>query len=399
MMRKLHVLVLMRYYLPGYTAGGPIRSIANMVEALGDEIRFSILTHHEDPRDPTPYRKVRIDEFQPVGKAEVNYLSKKSLSLERLRRVINAVPADLLYINSLLNADFSLKPLLLRCIGRLKQRRVLLAPRGELNPGALEQKNRQKRLVIGALRRTRCLSGVEYQATDAMEEAQIREWFGEDAICHRVSNLPASLSAAPARQFPKSQGELRLCFLSRVAEKKNLHLAIELLSQVNAHQVSLDIFGHREDMAYWGRCAAAIENLPSHVKVAYRGSVPHAEVPATLAEYDALFLPTKGENYGHAIVEALSVGTPVVISDRTPWRNLKENQAGWDCPLERVSAFERALNDLSQMGERMHEHWRKSARLFIAQALKDNEALPATRAMLYEAAKWNVPHSRPVLGG
>ena len=35
-------------------------------------------------------------------------------------------------------------------------------------------------------------------------------------------------------------------------------------------------------------------------------------------EYDLLFLPTKGENFGHVILESMSAGTPVLISDTTP---------------------------------------------------------------------------------
>lgn len=44
-------------------------------------------------------------------------------------------------------------------------------------------------------------------------------------------------------------------------------------------------------------------------------------------------MPTFNENYGHAIVESFVAGLPVVISDRTPWRNLEKINAGWDIPL------------------------------------------------------------------
>ena len=37
------VLVAIDWYLPAYRAGGPIRSIANLVAALGDEIDFRIV--------------------------------------------------------------------------------------------------------------------------------------------------------------------------------------------------------------------------------------------------------------------------------------------------------------------------------------------------------------------
>ena len=41
---KMRVLVFVSNYLPGYRGGGPIRTIQNMVENLGDEIEFLIVT-------------------------------------------------------------------------------------------------------------------------------------------------------------------------------------------------------------------------------------------------------------------------------------------------------------------------------------------------------------------
>ena len=52
-----------------------------------------------------------------------------------------------------------------------------------------------------------------------------------------------------------------------------------------------------------------------------------------MAANDLFFLPTRGENFGHVIAEALSVGTPVLISDQTPWRKLAAVGLGHDLPL------------------------------------------------------------------
>jgi glycosyltransferase involved in cell wall biosynthesis len=43
-------------------------------------------------------------------------------------------------------------------------------------------------------------------------------------------------------------------------------------------------------------------------------------VPGVFRQYDLFVFPTRGENFGHVIIESLSVGTPVLLSDRTPWR-------------------------------------------------------------------------------
>ena len=41
-----------------------------------------------------------------------------------------------------------------------------------------------------------------------------------------------------------------------------------------------------------------------------------------------------------------SVGTPVLISDKTPWRQLEEVGAGWDISLNQSIKFKRVITDL-----------------------------------------------------
>ena len=59
--------------------------------------------------------------------------------------------------------------------------------------------------------------------------------------------------------------------------------------------------------------------LPPHVRVTYRGEVPHARVRETFHRYDAFVFPTRGENFGHAVAESLSASCPVLCSAATPW--------------------------------------------------------------------------------
>jgi glycosyltransferase involved in cell wall biosynthesis len=94
--------------------------------------------------------------------------------------------------------------------------------------------------------------------------------------------------------------------------------------------VSLDIYGSVKDQAYWKLCQQQINNNDSLASFYFKGHANPADSQTILAGYDALVLLTKGENFGHSIYEALSVGTPVIISDKTPWK-FKEsaNPPGW----------------------------------------------------------------------
>ncbi|MBN8497849.1 MAG: hypothetical protein J0M32_13465 [Candidatus Accumulibacter sp.] len=72
-------------------------------------------------------------------------------------------------------------------------------------------------------------------------------------------------------------------------------------------------------------------------------------VHTVLPGYDRFFLPPFSENFGHAINEALSVGVPVLISDKTPWRNLQEKGMGWDLPLDNRRAFIEVIEVIEAM--------------------------------------------------
>jgi glycosyltransferase involved in cell wall biosynthesis len=74
-------------------------------------------------------------------------------------------------------------------------------------------------------------------------------------------------------------------------------------------------------------------------------------------------MATWGENFGHAIAEALQHGKPVIISDRTPWRNLKTANAGWDLPLEEKS-FTEILRVSHSMNQAEYNVWSNGAKSY-----------------------------------
>ncbi|MBK8032150.1 MAG: hypothetical protein IPK17_22260 [Chloroflexi bacterium] len=82
-MAKPTILILIGHYLPGTLTGGPVRSVANLVDWLGDEFDFRILTADRDQGDSAPYPQVRAGEWYSVGKAHVRYLTPCRTSVVR----------------------------------------------------------------------------------------------------------------------------------------------------------------------------------------------------------------------------------------------------------------------------------------------------------------------------
>jgi glycosyltransferase involved in cell wall biosynthesis len=163
-----------------------------------------------------------------------------------------------------------------------------------------------------------------------------------------------------ARWPPKSPGQLRAVFASRIAPTKNLLFLLEVLAGCGG-RVHLDIIGPLEDRGYWGRCRSLIERLPANVTVAYVGEAAHADLQRRLSTYDLMVLPTRGENFGHIVVEALAAGCPVLLSDRTPWRHLAAQGVGWDVALDR-EAWAGAIGECLALDADDHLAMRSRAR-------------------------------------
>lgn len=354
----MRLLVLADYYLPGWKAGGPIRSISNMVEALGARHEFLILTRDHDYIDHEPYPNVRIGAWNRVGRAAVYYYEpSRHLSLKgvlRFRgvsRLICDAKPDVLFANSLFS-PLTLKALMLRRTHRIERLPILIAPRGELGPGAMRYKRLYKRCYLAVARMTGLFKAVQWQASTPEEASHIRRRI-RGSIPFIAADIPQAPESQPVPGPPKTPGSVRVAFTARISPMKNLPFLLRVLQGLSG-EVALDLYGAAE-VAEWAKVDAMMSAMPANVSVTYHGAVSPNRVGDALAQAHFSALPTRGENFGHSIYEALRVGRPVIVSDRAPWRGLEQANAGWSLPLESDASWTDAIQrciDLDEDGFR-----------------------------------------------
>lgn len=348
-LRKPIILVFTRYYLPGYRAGGPVRSLANLVSALGSTYDFRIVCLDRDHGSNQRYANIEIGQWQKQGDAMIRYAASHELGFSFYRKILLDTQPDMIYLNSLFERAFSMKPLLVLGCGRGTP--ILLAPRGELSTGALGLKAWRKKLFLSAAKSTRLYNKVHWHACSKPEEKLIQRRFSP--VLNKVflaNNLPEENQINIRRNTSKQPGKLRIVLAARISPMKNTLAAIRMVCKMSV-TVELDLWGLLEDKDYWEECLSQIALCADDININYRGGVEHEKLHALLHEYDVMLLPTLGENFGHSIIEALDAGLPVVISDRTPWRNLEQAGVGIDLPLEDEAAFLRALAKYQAMNE------------------------------------------------
>lgn len=383
---KLRVFILTDLYLPGFKGGGPIRSLANLVDHLAADIDFLVLTRDRDFGEKEPYPGILCDHWQRGQSCEIQYLSPRRWSWRGLLGALRSREFDVLYLPSFF-AKSTIKCLLLRRAGLLSPAGIVVAPRGQLHATAIGYKTRRKRAYIALARRLGFFDGVLLHATNRVEGREARLITG--ATVHLAPNLAAKDAPADAvGGSAKQSGRVSLVYLSRIHPVKNLEFALTCLAELDGSaDVSFDIWGPIEDPAYWRRCRARIAELPANIAVEHRGPAPPQDVAQILSRYDFFVLPTTTENHGHAILEALGAACPVIISDRTPWRGLATAGIGWDLPLEGGEAFSRVLVECIAMGRARHQKMKTAARDFYQRRQDNPELIQQSRELFFEAMR------------
>jgi glycosyltransferase involved in cell wall biosynthesis len=373
------ILVFVRHYLPGFRSGGPVRSVSNLVKALEGEYEFRIVCLNRDHGESESYADIAQGQWTKLDEAHVYYAKDQKMGFALCRRLIAELKPDMIYLNSLLDRKFSMLPFL--TVGRGNDTPVLIAPRGELSPGALGLKAWRKKFFLWVVKFCNYFTHVHWHASSAAEEAQIRQVFAPNkSHVFLASNLPEIKQNSLTRTRLKKPGVIKIVLAARISPMKNTLAAIRMAGQLQG-EVVLDLWGPLENRDYWAACEKQVRLCQHNVKVNHRGEVAHEKMHAMLKEYDLMLMPTLGENFGHSIIEALSAGLPVIISDRTPWRNLMATGVGADLPLENESEFVRQLERYQSMGEQELAEVRISCQRFVAAWQADHADLGVSRKM------------------
>lgn len=348
-MTKKKVLIFIDWYLPGYKAGGPIQSVANLVEHLKDEFDFSIITRDTDYCENIPYKNIKSDEWNVLyDGVKIYYISQSNLTRSTIRDLIRKTDFDTVYLNGIYSVYFTLFPLLF--LRKKHRKQVVIASRGMLSEGSLSVKKIKKQFFIRASKVLSLFDDVIFHATTESEKNDILKHLGDKMKVKQAGNLPQKLSGNKLFVREKTEGNLRLISIARVSPEKNLLYALKVLKNIKS-DVVFDIYGPVYDNVYWSECEKTIQNLPLNVKVNYKGSLQSSEVIDQLQKAHILFMPSTGENFGHIILQSFLSGCPVILSDQTPWRALKEKRVGWDIPLENMSVFVEAIESAARLSQ------------------------------------------------
>ncbi len=377
------VLVFNGYYIPAKKYGGPTTSLAAIVDNCSDDYEFYIVAANHDLNETEIFPNIH-NGWNDVGKAKVLYIDLVTINYKpkKIRELLNEVKPDLVWlVGILVPADkwFIAK----EC--RELSIPYIVSPRGEVCENTFHMKYMKKKIVSKIAQTLGVYKNAWYHATSEEERDGLIKYYGarKDRI-FLVPNIAANRSVEEST-ITKNLGDIRIAFISRIQRKKNLLTAIKSVNLLHDGKVKFDIYGPMEEDDYWRICQEEILKSPKNVKIEYCGSLAPEEVSNTFRNYHCFLFPTLSENYGHVIVEALSVCCPIVLSrGTTPWDDI-EGRAGYTVDNQDIQEYCKVLNEIRLFdNDRFSELTTGVKKYYIEKVLSD-DAVKKHKMMLQES--------------
>jgi glycosyltransferase involved in cell wall biosynthesis len=181
-----------------------------------------------------------------------------------------------------------------------------------------------------------------------------------------AGNFPNKIGLLPLP--PKISGKLILISIGIISPMKNILLVLQALEKVSS-EIQYDLYGPVKDEAYWDLCKQQIKLLPENIQVAYHKEIDPVRVKEVLSQSHIFILPSKSENFGHAIYEALSAGRAVITSMNTPWNDLRVSKAGMNVSVDYTIELTEAIEFFVGMDEGALSEWQQGAFEYVEKAV------------------------------
>lgn len=200
--------------------------------------------------------------------------------------------------------------------------------------------------------------GIVWQASSYLEESDIKKKFPSSAV-EIINDGVDFQSFQVYQEIPKIELVNRYSN-SSITKVSNLFFSMGRLHKIKGFDILIDAFHLflKEDkdakLIIAGGDDGVGEQLNNQIKklniensVFLIGAIDFDEKKMLLNNCDYFTLASHFESFGIVVAEALSCGLPVVVSNKTPWREIEINNCGIFEQNEKVSfcqAFQKAQN-------------------------------------------------------
>jgi glycosyltransferase involved in cell wall biosynthesis len=329
----LKVLHIVAAYKPAFIYGGPTMSVAMLCEALSEanvsvEV-FATTANGVSELPVTPNRPIVVDGvtvtyFKRITKDHTHFSPALLKALwQRVQEF------DIIHIHAWWNLVS-----VLSCFVALRRGiPVVLSPRGTLSDYSFTNNNTRKKSVIHNLLGKSLLAKCHMHITALRESISISKIVKPLSIT-TIPNF-VKLNTIKENHISVADGPFKLLFFSRIDRKKGLDILLDALKLLTV-PFHLTIAGDGEK-AYIDQLKATVTDPTLYDRITWAGFFNEDKFQL-LQQHDLTVLPSHDENFGNVVIESLSTGTAVLVSDNVGLADyVKASNLGWVCQTTAAS--------------------------------------------------------------
>lgn len=328
------------------STGGPAFAVMHMAEPLADEGVFVDIATTHSPREasdkyvsiaPDDESRIRCFSFPRLRDDRWSF----SLKLWKWLKV-NISGYDLIHITGV----FTFPVMISAYQAKKSGVPYIIRPAGTLDSYPLAQKAWRKKIFYRLILKDLLDNAFAIHVTSISERNQLR-LLGVGGKCVVI---PLAAQIPDLKRIHTDDNRIRLIFLSRIHPKKGLPVLLEALAILDKRDVdySLVIAG-AASASYLNELVLTIEKLGIRDLVSFSGFVEGEEKERLLRNSDIFVLPSYQENFGIAVVEAMAMGVPVVVTDQVAVSaEISESGAGKVVPIDQPELLAEAIQQFEK---------------------------------------------------
>ena len=256
-------------------------------------------------------------------------------------------------------------------IARSRNVPYIVTIHGELNEWNLQQKRLKKQIYMTAIQRGILQKSAALHAITPAESNRIRQLEIETPVAmipngihtEEFENLPDRSQFVS--RYPELENRLIVLFLGRIQQKKGLDILAQAFGNLvrTRHDVRLVVAGPDEDNTLT-EIKTILKSQGALEKAVFPGMLTGEQKLEALSAADIFALTSYSEGFSVALLEALSAGLPLVITDECNFPEVGDSRAGFVVrpnDSETASAL-MSLLDSADLRREMSENARRLVR-------------------------------------
>ncbi|WP_373809415.1 glycosyltransferase [Porphyromonas loveana] len=315
-MRILHVFQRLYRYGGSYIAA---RNMAQAQAESGHEVAILSTAVQANERLEVP------DDIQ-VYLADISYIASRMPIHRKINVLLEKIYSD--FMPDVVHLHGVWDTILHKSAVFFESRGIPLiqSTHGLLMQGALREKSWKKHIALALYQRRDLRRVAAFHTTSKQETSDLRCM----GITAHIKEIPLSIptpTVSEDRYASMQHAPKRLLFLSRIYPIKGVLPLIRAWHAVQPTGWELMICGP-DDGGHLKEVTSLVQELGLESTVLFHGAVQGEEKEQMYKSADLFILPSYSENFGMAVLEALSYGIPVLTTQGTPWKIIEDYQAG-----------------------------------------------------------------------